>query len=226
MAGFGCGRNTSGPTSLTAVAPIVRLINTRVELPSSPMSGVICCSTLLKISPRTPLGASCGAAGCWSPFSLTVNSEKIAGWLFLLTLLPLAIGLALRAQYEKVAARVKPVFDWVSSITLVPMVFLLAAANIGKILHLFGHPRRPRWISLDSAGLRHRLDARGTWHRHATGIGPWYRAAQHRRRTRGGDRKLQRSERGHHGNSCYDSRVADANATMSRASQFRPQAVP
>jgi len=69
---------------------------------------------------------------------VTVNSEKIAGWLFLLTLLPLAIGLAVRAQYGKVAARVKPVLDWVSNITLVPMVFLLAAANIDKILHLFG----------------------------------------------------------------------------------------
>src|SRR6516225_2631812 len=69
---------------------------------------------------------------------VTVNSAKIAGWLFLLTLLPLAAGLALRAQYGKVAARVKPVLDWVSNITLVPMVFLLAAANIDKILHLFG----------------------------------------------------------------------------------------
>jgi len=69
---------------------------------------------------------------------VTVNSEKIAGWLFLLTLLPLAIGLAVRARCGKVAARVKAVLDWVSNITLVPMVFLLAAANIDKILHLFG----------------------------------------------------------------------------------------
>ena len=69
---------------------------------------------------------------------VAVNSEKIAGWLFLLTLLPLAIGLAVRARCGKVAARVKAVLDWVSNITLVPMVFLLAAANIDKILHLFG----------------------------------------------------------------------------------------
>ena len=69
---------------------------------------------------------------------VAVNSEKIAGWLFLLTLLPLAIGLAVRARYGKVAARMKPVLDWVSNISLVPTVFLLAAANIDKILHLFG----------------------------------------------------------------------------------------
>ena len=69
---------------------------------------------------------------------VTVNSGKIAGWLFLLTLLPLAAGLALRAQYGEVAARVKPVLDWVSNVTLIPMVLLLAVANIDKILHVFG----------------------------------------------------------------------------------------
>src|SRR6516165_10659276 len=69
---------------------------------------------------------------------VTVNSAKIAGWLFLLTLVPLATGLALRARYEEVAARVKPVLDWVSNVSLVSMVLLLAVANIDKILHVFG----------------------------------------------------------------------------------------
>ena len=69
---------------------------------------------------------------------VTVNSGKIAGWLFLLTLLPLAIGLALRARCQAVAARVKPALDWVANVTLVPMVLLLAVANIDKILHVFG----------------------------------------------------------------------------------------
>jgi hypothetical protein len=69
---------------------------------------------------------------------VTVNSAKIAGWLFLLTLLPLAAGLALRARYGGLAARVKPVLDWVSNVALVPMVLLLAAANIDEILHVFG----------------------------------------------------------------------------------------
>ena len=69
---------------------------------------------------------------------VTVNSAKIAGWLFLLTLLPLATGFALRAWYGEIAARVKRALDWVSNVTLVPMVLLLATANIDKILHVFG----------------------------------------------------------------------------------------
>src|SRR5215470_17003434 len=80
---------------------------------------------------------------------VTVNSEKIAGWLFLLTLLPLAIGFALRARYGEVAARVKPVLDWVCNVSLVPMVLLLAAANIDKIRHT----RHFGWISINYTGL-------------------------------------------------------------------------
>ena len=68
-----------------------------------------------------------------------VNSEKIAGWLFLLTLLPLAAGLALRASYPELAGRVKAVLDWVSNVSLVPIVLLLAVANIDKILHSSAH---------------------------------------------------------------------------------------
>jgi predicted Na+-dependent transporter len=64
---------------------------------------------------------------------VTVAPQKIAGWLFLLILLPLATGLTLRAAYGEVAARVKPVLDWVTNVSLVPMVLLLAAANIDKI---------------------------------------------------------------------------------------------
>jgi len=70
---------------------------------------------------------------------VTVNSPKIAGWLFLLTLLPLAAGLALRASYPELAGRVKAVLDWVSNVSLVPIVLLLAVANIDKILHSSAH---------------------------------------------------------------------------------------
>jgi len=69
---------------------------------------------------------------------VAVNSAKIAGRLFLLTLLPLAAGLFLRARREEIATQVKPVLDWVSNVSLVPMVLLLAVANIDKILHVFG----------------------------------------------------------------------------------------
>ena len=36
------------------------------------------------------------------------------------------------------AARLRPLLDWVSNLILVPMVLLLAVANIDKILHVFG----------------------------------------------------------------------------------------
>ena len=44
----------------------------------------------------------------------------------------------MRAWYGEVAARVKPLLDWVCNISLVPMVLLLAVTNIDKILHVFG----------------------------------------------------------------------------------------
>jgi bile acid:Na+ symporter, BASS family len=69
---------------------------------------------------------------------ITVDSGKIAVWLFLLTLLPLASGLALRAWRGEIAARLKPMLDWVSNVVLIPMVLLLAVANIDKILYVFG----------------------------------------------------------------------------------------
>ena len=69
---------------------------------------------------------------------VAVNSAKIAGWLFLLTLFPLAAGLFLRARREELAMRVKPVLDCVSNVSLVPTVLLLAVANIDKILLVFG----------------------------------------------------------------------------------------
>jgi BASS family bile acid:Na+ symporter len=69
---------------------------------------------------------------------VAVDSAKIARSLFLLMLLPLAAGLVLKAQHESMAAWVKPVLDWVSNISLVPLVLLVAAANFDKFLLVFG----------------------------------------------------------------------------------------
>jgi predicted Na+-dependent transporter len=43
---------------------------------------------------------------------VTVNPVKIAQSLVLLMLLPLAIGLFVKARYEATAAHVKPPLDW------------------------------------------------------------------------------------------------------------------
>ena len=67
-----------------------------------------------------------------------MNSWAIARSLILLMLLPLAAGLALKARYGDLAARVKPVLDWVSNLSLIFLVVLITAANIDKVLQVFG----------------------------------------------------------------------------------------
>jgi BASS family bile acid:Na+ symporter len=53
-------------------------------------------------------------------------------------LLPLAAGLALKSYYDDLATRAKPVLDWISNISLIMLVVLITAANIEKVLQVFG----------------------------------------------------------------------------------------
>ena len=69
---------------------------------------------------------------------VSVDSWGIARSLILLMLLPLATGLALKARYGDLAARVKPILDWVSNLSLIFLVVLITAANIDKVLQVFG----------------------------------------------------------------------------------------
>jgi bile acid:Na+ symporter, BASS family len=69
---------------------------------------------------------------------VTVDPLPIARFLFLLMLLPLAAGLALNAFYEGFAARVKPILDWISNVSVILLLLLITAANIDKILQVFG----------------------------------------------------------------------------------------
>ena len=70
---------------------------------------------------------------------VTVDSAKIARSLSLLILLPLAAGLALKAYRPGVASRVKPFFDGICGVSLIPLVLLLLAfANVDKIYQIFG----------------------------------------------------------------------------------------
>ncbi len=69
---------------------------------------------------------------------VTVDPWQIARSLLLLMLLPLVLGLALKARYEVLAARVKPVLDWISNLSLILLVCLITAANIDKVLQVFG----------------------------------------------------------------------------------------
>jgi BASS family bile acid:Na+ symporter len=69
---------------------------------------------------------------------VSVDPWKIARSLIVLMLLPLAVGLALKAYYEAMAARVKPALDWISNVSLILLVLLISAANIDKVLDVFG----------------------------------------------------------------------------------------
>jgi len=69
---------------------------------------------------------------------VTVDPWNIARSLILLMLLPLAAGLALKARYEDLARRVKSVLDSISNVSLILLISLITAANIDKVLQVFG----------------------------------------------------------------------------------------
>ena len=69
---------------------------------------------------------------------VSVDPLKIARSLVLLMLVPLALALAVRARRPDLAAQVKPVLDRISSISLLLLLLLITAANINKVLQVFG----------------------------------------------------------------------------------------
>jgi len=69
---------------------------------------------------------------------VSVNPAIIARSLVLLMLLPLGAGLALKARYEEAAARVKPLLNRVSSLSLILLVVLISVVNFKNVLAVFG----------------------------------------------------------------------------------------
>jgi BASS family bile acid:Na+ symporter len=69
---------------------------------------------------------------------VSVNPQKIARSLFLLMLLPLAGGLAVRAWFPDVAARTKPFLDKFSNLSLILLVVLITIANVNNVVAVFG----------------------------------------------------------------------------------------
>ena len=69
---------------------------------------------------------------------VTVNPVRIAQSLVLLMLLPLAIGLFVKARYDATAARVKPTLDWLSNVSLILLMVLITVVNFDKVLQVFG----------------------------------------------------------------------------------------
>jgi bile acid:Na+ symporter, BASS family len=69
---------------------------------------------------------------------VSVDPAQIARSLFLLMLLPLAGALAMRAYFAIAAARVKPVLDRLSSLSLILVVVLITVANVNNVVAVFG----------------------------------------------------------------------------------------
>jgi len=69
---------------------------------------------------------------------VTVDPWKIARSLIVLMLLPLAAALVLKARREDLAARVRPLLGVISSWSLLLLLVFITAANINKVLQVFG----------------------------------------------------------------------------------------
>src|ERR1700758_3556466 len=69
---------------------------------------------------------------------VSVDPMKIARSLVLLMLIPLAIGLAVKARFNRVAAKVQPLLNRVSTLSLTLLIALLLITNVRNVLDLFG----------------------------------------------------------------------------------------
>ena len=67
-----------------------------------------------------------------------VNAWRIAQFLVLLLLLPLIVGLIVKARAPSIAARVRPLLERISSVALLVMIVLLIALNFHSVLRIFG----------------------------------------------------------------------------------------
>jgi BASS family bile acid:Na+ symporter len=69
---------------------------------------------------------------------VTVDPWAIAKSLLLMMLLPLAIGLGGRAQLPELAAKVKPLLDRLSSLSLAALMVAITGANLKNVISVFG----------------------------------------------------------------------------------------
>jgi BASS family bile acid:Na+ symporter len=69
---------------------------------------------------------------------VSVNPAKIARSLIFLMLIPLAGALTFKALFGTVAARIKPVLDRISSLSLLLLILLLVIVNFNNVLSIFG----------------------------------------------------------------------------------------
>jgi len=69
---------------------------------------------------------------------VSVDPAKIARSLLLLMLLPLGVGLAVKAWLDGIATRIQPLFSKVSTFSLILLLLLLVVLNFRNIVGLYG----------------------------------------------------------------------------------------
>ena len=69
---------------------------------------------------------------------VSVDSAKIARSLVLLMLLPLSVALLAKARLPALSAKVKPILDRISNLSLILLIALLVVANFTSVLAVFG----------------------------------------------------------------------------------------
>jgi BASS family bile acid:Na+ symporter len=74
----------------------------------------------------------------WLLAGTSVNPLKIAQSLILMMLIPLAVGLFVRARWVNVAGKIRPVIGIISTISMILVVTLTIAGNFKNVLSVFG----------------------------------------------------------------------------------------
>ena len=69
---------------------------------------------------------------------VSVDPLKIAKSLVLLMMLPLAMGLVVKARFSNMAAKIQPPLNRIASLTLMLLIGLLLVTNIQNVISLFG----------------------------------------------------------------------------------------
>lgn len=69
---------------------------------------------------------------------VSVDATQIARSLVLLMLLPLALGLGVKAYHEVTAERVRPLLDRTSTASLILLTVLILTVNVNNLIALFG----------------------------------------------------------------------------------------
>ena len=148
---------------------------------------------------------------------VSVNPAQIARSLVLLMLLPLGSALAVKANRPDIAAKIKPIFDKTSNLSLIALMALQTLLNVRSVVAVFGTGGILAGVVFLGVGVAAgwapwRLNAG-----HTIRPGPGNGAAEHRRRTRRRQPELRGPERRGDGRRRRDRRAADPHAVVPRA---------